>query len=81
MTALKMHRKSPAGLCRQLQIYAQPGFGDTMDFRVIKRRYHLCAVSNNPYGIVPKGPDEFLIRGFGIAFLGTGEGINVVGDR
>lgn len=38
-------------------LYEQPGFGDTTDFEAIKRHYHLCAVSNNPFGIVPLGPD------------------------
>ncbi|MDR0924067.1 MAG: glutathione S-transferase C-terminal domain-containing protein, partial [Hungatella sp.] len=38
-------------------LYSQPGFGDTTDFEAIKKHYHLCAVSSNPYGIVPKGPD------------------------
>jgi putative glutathione S-transferase len=38
-------------------LYAQPGFGDTTDFEAIKKHYHLCAVSSNPYSLVPKGPD------------------------
>lgn len=38
-------------------LYEQPGFGDTTDFEAIKVHYHLCAVSNNPFGIVPLGPD------------------------
>ncbi len=38
-------------------LYSQKGFGDTTDLDAIKKHYHLCAVSNNPYGIVPKGPD------------------------
>lgn len=38
-------------------LYSQPGFGDTTDFDAIKKHYHLCAVSNNPYGLLPKGPD------------------------
>ena len=39
-------------------LYEQPGFGDTTDFEAIKKHYHLCAVSNNPFGIVPLGPDR-----------------------
>lgn len=38
-------------------LYHQPGFGDTTDFDAIKKHYHLCAVSNNPFGLLPKGPD------------------------
>lgn len=38
-------------------LYSQPGFGDTTDFDAIKKHYHLCAVSNNPFGLLPKGPD------------------------
>ncbi len=38
-------------------LYEQPGFGDTTDFEAIKKHYHLCAVSTNPFGIVPKGPN------------------------
>lgn len=40
-------------------LYSQPGFGDTTDFDAIKKHYHLCAVSNNPFGLLPKGPDLF----------------------
>ena len=38
-------------------LYSQPGFGDTTDFDAIKKHYHLCAVSNNPFSLLPKGPD------------------------
>lgn len=38
-------------------LYQQPAFGETTDFEGIKKHYHLCAVSNNPFGIVPAGPD------------------------
>lgn len=38
-------------------LHEKPGFGDTTDFEAIKKHYHLCAVSNNPFGIVPLGPD------------------------
>lgn len=38
-------------------LYHQPGFGDTTDFDAIKKHYHLCAVSNNPFGLLPKGPN------------------------
>lgn len=39
-------------------LYQTPGFGDTTNFDGIKKHYHLCAVTGNPYKIVPKGPDE-----------------------
>lgn len=38
-------------------LYSQKGFGDTTDFEAIKKHYHLCAVSNNPFGILPAGPE------------------------
>lgn len=38
-------------------LYQTPGFGDTTDFEAIKRGYHLGDFNNNPYQIVPKGPD------------------------
>jgi putative glutathione S-transferase len=38
-------------------LYQTPGFGDTTDFAAIKKHYHLCAIEDNPYRIVPKGPD------------------------
>lgn len=38
-------------------LYQQEGFGDTTDFDAIKKHYHLCCLSTNPYGILPKGPD------------------------
>lgn len=38
-------------------LYQTPGFGDTTDFEAIKKHYHLCAVTGNPFRIVPKGPD------------------------
>ncbi|WP_099469388.1 glutathione S-transferase family protein [Konateibacter massiliensis] len=38
-------------------LYQQEGFGDTTDFDAIKKHYHLCCLSTNPYGLLPKGPD------------------------
>ncbi|QWU17725.1 putative glutathione S-transferase [Paenibacillus sophorae] len=38
-------------------LYQTPGFGDTTDFEAIKRGYHLGDISNNPYLLLPKGPD------------------------
>ena len=37
-------------------LYAQPGFGDTVDFDHIKRHYYLTHDKINPNRIVPKGP-------------------------
>jgi glutathionyl-hydroquinone reductase len=39
------------------ELYALPGFGDTVDFDHIKRHYYLTHDQINPTGIVPKGPD------------------------
>ena len=39
-------------------LYRTPGFGDTTDFAAIKKHYHLCAIEDNPYRIVPKGPEH-----------------------
>jgi putative glutathione S-transferase len=38
-------------------LYARPGFGDTVDFGHIKRHYYVTHDTINPTGIVPKGPD------------------------
>jgi putative glutathione S-transferase len=38
-------------------LYAQPGFGETVDFDHIKRHYYVTHDQINPTGIVPKGPD------------------------
>jgi glutathionyl-hydroquinone reductase len=38
-------------------LYQQEGFGDTTDFDAIKKHYHLCCLSTNPYGLLPKGPN------------------------
>ncbi len=38
-------------------LYATPGFGDTVDFDHIKRHYYGTHPAINPTGIVPKGPD------------------------
>jgi putative glutathione S-transferase len=38
-------------------LYALPGFGDTVDFDHIKRHYYVTHTMINPTGIVPKGPD------------------------
>ena len=38
-------------------LFAQPGFGDTVDFDHIKRHYYGTHAAINPTGIVPKGPD------------------------
>jgi putative glutathione S-transferase len=38
-------------------LFAQPGFGDTVDFDHIKRHYYGTHPAINPTGIVPKGPD------------------------
>jgi putative glutathione S-transferase len=38
-------------------LYQTPGFGDTTSFEGIKRGYYLGAVLDNPYRILPKGPD------------------------
>ena len=38
-------------------LFATPGFGDTVDFTQIKQHYYLVHRDINPTGIVPKGPD------------------------
>jgi putative glutathione S-transferase len=38
-------------------LYARPGFGETVDFDHIKRHYYGTHQALNPGGIVPKGPD------------------------
>ncbi len=38
-------------------LYAQRGFGDTVDFDHIKRHYYVTHDQINPTGIVPRGPD------------------------
>lgn len=38
-------------------LYQQPGFGSTTDFEAIKQGYHLGNHAENPYDLVPKGPD------------------------
>jgi putative glutathione S-transferase len=38
-------------------LYAQRGFGDTVDFDHIKRHYYVTHNQINPTGIVPKGPE------------------------
>ncbi len=38
-------------------LYQTPGFGDTTDFDAIKKGYHLGQIANNPYRLLPKGPD------------------------
>jgi putative glutathione S-transferase len=39
-------------------LYATPGFGDTVDFDHIKRHYYLVHTGINPAGLVPVGPDR-----------------------
>jgi putative glutathione S-transferase len=39
------------------ELYALPGFGDTVDFDHIKRHYYVTHDQINPTRIVPKGPD------------------------
>ena len=38
-------------------LFATPGFGDTVDFAQIKQHYYLVHTDINPTGIVPAGPD------------------------
>jgi putative glutathione S-transferase len=38
-------------------LFATPGFGDTIDFVHIKRHYYVVHTDVNPTGIVPDGPD------------------------
>jgi putative glutathione S-transferase len=38
-------------------LFATPGFGDTIDFAQIKTHYYVVHSGINPTGIVPKGPD------------------------
>ena len=38
-------------------LYQIPGFGSTTDFEGIKKHYHLDCQTNNPYQLIPKGPD------------------------
>ena len=38
-------------------LYATPGFGETIDFEQIKRHYYVVHEDINPSGIVPDGPD------------------------
>jgi putative glutathione S-transferase len=40
------------------ELYRIPAFGETTNFSAIKTHYHIDCQTNNPYGIVPKGPDE-----------------------
>lgn len=39
------------------ELYQIPAFGETTDFEAIKTHYYLDCRKDNPYGIVPKGPD------------------------
>ncbi|WP_380167249.1 glutathione S-transferase C-terminal domain-containing protein [Jannaschia sp. R86511] len=39
------------------ELYARPGWGDTVDLDHIKRHYYGTHAQINPTGIVPKGPD------------------------
>jgi putative glutathione S-transferase len=39
------------------ELYATPGFGDTVDFDHIKRHYFGTHKHLNPTGVIPKGPD------------------------
>ncbi len=39
------------------ELFAIPGFGDTVDFDQIKRHYYVTHPTINPTGIVPVGPD------------------------
>ena len=38
-------------------LFQTPGFGDTTDFKQIKKHYYVVHKDINPTGIVPKGPD------------------------
>jgi len=38
-------------------LFATPGFGDTIDFVQIKQHYYIVHSDINPTGVVPKGPD------------------------
>lgn len=38
-------------------LFATPGFGDTVDFVQIKQHYYIVHKDINPTGVVPKGPD------------------------
>ncbi|MGA8993887.1 MAG: glutathione S-transferase C-terminal domain-containing protein [Nocardioidaceae bacterium] len=38
-------------------LFATPGFGDTVDFDHIKRHYYVVHADINPTQVVPKGPD------------------------
>jgi len=38
-------------------LFARPGFGETVDFDHIKRHYYGTHEAINPTGVVPKGPD------------------------
>jgi putative glutathione S-transferase len=38
-------------------LFAQPGFGETVDWDHIKRHYYVTHTHLNPSGIVPRGPD------------------------
>jgi putative glutathione S-transferase len=38
-------------------LYARPGFGETVHFDDIKRHYYITHPAINPTGIVPEGPD------------------------
>jgi putative glutathione S-transferase len=44
------------------ELYALPGFGDTVDADHIKRHYYVTHDTINPTGIVPKGPDPAVWR-------------------
>ena len=39
------------------ELFALPGFGDTVDFDHIKRHYYATHETINPTRVVPKGPD------------------------
>ncbi len=47
----------PALWAYSRDLYATPGFGDTIDFDHIKRHYYEVHLDINPTGIVPMGPD------------------------
>jgi putative glutathione S-transferase len=38
-------------------LFATPGFGDTVDFEQIKQHYYVVQTDINPTKVVPKGPD------------------------
>ncbi len=47
------------------ELYQLPGVAETVDFEIYKRGYYSISARNNPWGIVPKGPQVDFTRPHG----------------